>query len=242
MNKTTDPAPDKQKIGDLSVFQIRGQDGLSFFNNQTLTDLSKHPNGTLYTAICTPTGRILFIRIIQRRSDDMLVVVDGSLGDNFLQYVTMRRFRMDFAIEKAPFWVKVVPPQQNPTIDTNIQLVESAEAGDGIDEFWHLMFQIGLPWITADTSEAYIPQHVNLAQMKVIDFDKGCYPGQEIVARLHFLGRVKKQMRLLEYTGDTELPLAALQEKSDMAGLETLCSPALPTKNGWICQAIFKSD
>ncbi|MHB1565934.1 MAG: CAF17-like 4Fe-4S cluster assembly/insertion protein YgfZ [Acidiferrobacter sp.] len=52
----------------------------------------------------------------------------------------------------------------------------------------------GLPTITGPTAEAFVPQMVNLDLLNGVSFHKGCYPGQEIVARTHYLGRLKQRM------------------------------------------------
>lgn len=54
----------------------------------------------------------------------------------------------------------------------------------------------GLPWIEAGTQDLFIPQTVNLDLIDGVSFTKGCYPGQEIVARSHYLGKVKRRMTL----------------------------------------------
>lgn len=52
----------------------------------------------------------------------------------------------------------------------------------------------GVPRIDAATSEQFVPQMANLELLNGVDFKKGCYPGQEIVARMHYLGRLKQRM------------------------------------------------
>ena len=52
----------------------------------------------------------------------------------------------------------------------------------------------GVPVITAETQEEYVPQMVNLDLLGGVSYTKGCYPGQEIVARTHYLGRLKQRM------------------------------------------------
>lgn len=54
--------------------------------------------------------------------------------------------------------------------------------------------QAGLPWIGAQTQDLFIPQTVNLDLIDGISFGKGCYPGQEVVARSHYRGTVKRRM------------------------------------------------
>jgi folate-binding protein YgfZ len=62
---------------------------------------------------------------------------------------------------------------------------------------WDCMdIQAGLPWIEARTQDLFIPQTLNLELIGGVSFTKGCYPGQEIVARSHYRGTVKKRMAL----------------------------------------------
>ena len=59
-----------------------------------------------------------------------------------------------------------------------------------------LEIQAGIPDITPQTQEAFVPQMVNLDSLGGISFKKGCYTGQEIVARTHYLGKVKRRTQL----------------------------------------------
>lgn len=60
---------------------------------------------------------------------------------------------------------------------------------------WALQeIQAGWAWITAETSEQFIPQMMNLQAQDAISFNKGCYLGQEIVARMQYLGQLKRRM------------------------------------------------
>ena len=56
----------------------------------------------------------------------------------------------------------------------------------------------GIPWLNLATSEEYIPQMLNIDKLGGISFDKGCYTGQEIVARTHYLGKAKRELFLAE--------------------------------------------
>lgn len=61
----------------------------------------------------------------------------------------------------------------------------------------------GIPTIVAATSESFIPQMVNLDRLDAVNFRKGCYPGQEIVARMHYLGNLKQRMGRFRTGSDT---------------------------------------
>lgn len=68
----------------------------------------------------------------------------------------------------------------------------------------------GLPWIQADTQDTFIPQTLNLDLINGVSFTKGCYPGQEVVARAHYRGTVKRRMFAgCTSTPDTHEPVSA---------------------------------
>lgn len=70
---------------------------------------------------------------------------------------------------------------------------------------WQLLdIEAGLPSVYADNVEAFVPQMLNLHAIGGVSFKKGCYPGQEIVARMHYLGKLKRRMYRAHV--DTETP------------------------------------
>ena len=64
----------------------------------------------------------------------------------------------------------------------------------GNDEWRWFGIAAGVPWITAATSDLFIPQTLNFDLLGGVSFTKGCYPGQEIVARIQDLGRLKERL------------------------------------------------
>ncbi len=64
---------------------------------------------------------------------------------------------------------------------------------------WRLAdISAGVPSIGAGVQEAFVPQMLNLQLIDALSFTKGCYPGQEIVARMQYLGKLKRHMRLFK--------------------------------------------
>jgi folate-binding protein YgfZ len=65
-----------------------------------------------------------------------------------------------------------------------------------------LNIRAGVPVILPQTQEAFVPQMANLDLIGAVNFKKGCYPGQEIVARMQYLGKNKRRMYLAHVDGD----------------------------------------
>ncbi len=70
----------------------------------------------------------------------------------------------------------------------------------------HADIEAGVPTVLPETREHFVPQMVNLDLLGGISFDKGCYPGQEIVARLHYLGQLKRRLFVAEIDGAAPAP------------------------------------
>jgi folate-binding protein YgfZ len=74
------------------------------------------------------------------------------------------------------------------------QTLADRAAAAGNDVWRALAIRAGVPLVTAATSERFVPQMLNLDALGAISFDKGCYPGQEIVARTRFLTQLKERL------------------------------------------------
>jgi hypothetical protein len=95
--------------------------------------------------------------------------------------------------------------------------------------YWELLeIQAGIPEVYAKTQEEFVPQMLNLDLLNGINFKKGCYTGQEIVARTHYLGTVKRRTQLAHIDGATQ-PKAGddvLNSSGDIIGKVVRCSPS----------------
>ncbi|MEH6490841.1 CAF17-like 4Fe-4S cluster assembly/insertion protein YgfZ [Halopseudomonas sp.] len=81
------------------------------------------------------------------------------------------------------------------------QLLEHCSA-DNTNNWLLRQIQAGIGQVTGPTLELFIPQMLNLQQLGGVSFKKGCYTGQEIVARMQYLGKLKRRMYRLLLAGD----------------------------------------
>jgi len=95
---------------------------------------------------------------------------------------------------------EVIVPDEKATAVREALAGNAESAGP---EYWDwLDIRAGIPVITPATREEFVPQMVNFDAIGAVSFNKGCYPGQEIVARTHFLGRLKQRMYLAHIAAD----------------------------------------
>lgn len=75
-----------------------------------------------------------------------------------------------------------------------LQKIASSALPAGTPAWQWLDIQAGVPLITDATKEAFVPQMANFDKINAVSFHKGCYPGQEVVARTQYLGKVKRHL------------------------------------------------
>jgi folate-binding protein YgfZ len=101
---------------------------------------------------------------------------------------------------------------------------------------WRLLdIKAGYPTIYLQTKEAFVPQMVNLELIEGVSFKKGCYTGQEIVARMHYLGKLKRRMYPLHFSADESVTpgtvLYSAENKTDQP-IGTIVDSAPSTEGG----------
>ena len=95
--------------------------------------------------------------------------------------------------------------------------------------YWELQeIQAGIPEVYAKTQEEFVPQMLNLDLLNGINFKKGCYTGQEIVARTHYLGTVKRRTQLAHIDSDLAHNPGddVLNSNGDIVGKVVRCAPS----------------
>ena len=103
-------------------------------------------------------------------------------------------------VAREGVWVTRLPIERyvvlaNAAIGEDLKTKIAAGAEARSEEHWAALdIEAGVATITPPTHEQYVPQMVNLDLIGGVSYAKGCYPGQEIVARTHYLGRLKQRM------------------------------------------------
>lgn len=93
---------------------------------------------------------------------------------------------------------------------------------------WRLLeVRAGLPQVLPGAQESFVPQMANLDLVNGLSFSKGCYPGQEIVARMHFLGSLKRRMYRFALDGEPPTPgVQVRDERGARVGEVVMAAPA----------------
>ncbi len=100
----------------------------------------------------------------------------------------------------------------------------------------------GFPLVTQATSEHYVPQMVNLDKLGGVSFKKGCYPGQEIVARTHYLGKIKRHLYRVS-AAQPLIPGAEVRSSSlNGQACGSLLTTAPDAEGRWLALAVLQQD
>ena len=160
---------------------VSGADAFDFLQAQLSNDLRLlDERDELLAAWCNPKGRVICILRIRRGDDGYVLILPAELAEAVLQRLTLFRFRSRVEFQPAP----ASPP------DLGIQ---------GSLEEWLLdNLKSGRPEVWQAQSEGFTPHMLNLDLIGAVSFDKGCYPGQEIVARTHYRGATKRRTHRFE--------------------------------------------
>lgn len=88
-----------------------------------------------------------------------------------------------------------------PNLPRQMALIQNKSSPASIHspDIWRLLdINSGFPWVQAATAEQFVPQMINWEVLNGVNFKKGCYPGQEVVARTQYRGTLKRRMFLME--------------------------------------------
>lgn len=99
----------------------------------------------------------------------------------------------------------------------------------------------GLPWITSSTQEQFLPQMLNLDALKGLSYEKGCYPGQEVIARLHYRGEVKKRLQIIKSKVELNIGSNIYQQESENK-VGTIINTASHPDGSYYAHAVIELD
>lgn len=150
-------------------------------------------------------------------------------------HVTTRNGFATLSLDHERWLLCGKPEQTGAPIDT---LCARLPAGD--ENAWRLLrLAAGEPEIRAATRARFLPQMLGLVELGAVSFDKGCYPGQEVITRARNLGTVKRHLGLLEWRAT--LPPVGTAVRIDGQTVETLDGVSLSAKRCWLQAVVPRS-
>ncbi len=198
----------------FGLLQIKGPDANKFLQGQVTCDVTETSlDHGLYGAHCTPKGRILFSFYLFHRAADCywlqipLSMIEQALKDlgkySIFSKVTLSLIEQPIQLIQSPIELQssilqdeqgIIRQRSNgyyevigqPTALMQLQPITANHHWNRLD------IQEGIGHIFPETRELFTPEEINYSLIDAVSFRKGCYTGQEIVARMHYKGKHKR--------------------------------------------------
>ncbi|MET0658837.1 MAG: hypothetical protein ABW110_11845 [Steroidobacteraceae bacterium] len=238
-----DALRESRRLTQFGTLRLSGIDARNFLQGQISTDISAlTPESVLLASCNSAQGRVQSVLWLLQRSDEIVLLTSSELLEStaarLRKYVLRAKVkfeastldvfgRMDAQTNPAAWTAPLLQEQQG---EANVirwpgarhLIIAPARASDTDDAFaraWQLAdLQAGIPTLHPQTHETFVAQMLNLDVLGGISFEKGCYTGQEIIARTHYRGTVKRRMFRYAANGAAPVPGTRVLAGDEPAG------------------------
>ena len=194
---------------------VRGADAVSYLDRMLSNDVPEQ--GSVDALLLTPKARVIAPLLVWRRgAEDVLILTEPELGEIVQAHLVRMRFAAKCEIELEQHTSTILFGEADgiPNRDYGRPAVEILDAAAvpslSADELERLRIEAATPRFGSEIDDRVLPAEAGL-DTRAVSFSKGCYPGQEPVARQHYRGKVNRRLRVLEVDGDppaAETPVA----------------------------------
>ena len=212
-------------LSELSVLDVTGDDAATFLHAQLTQDmLHWQAHEIKRAAWCTVKGRMLASFYVWPIEGGFRLIVSRDLLTKVLPRLRMFVLRAKVVLTEPP-GIALYPCQSHGaqlrsaegvfTLLTSGYSVTTDQllAQEPAHDTWtSAHIQAGVAWVSAGNSEQFVPQTANFELVGGINFKKGCYPGQEIVARSQYLGKLKLRAGIAQVSAQVSAQLSAQSE------------------------------
>ena len=194
-------------LDNRALLKITGKDSKSFLQSQLSNDVNKLDNSSIQlSAYCQHQGKILVLFWLLRSKDDFLLSFPLDLIETVKNRLQMFILVSDVKIEDVTekyLQLGLINENKADAYVLNDQLSLMLVDSQSAEKFTFASRQYWdkacidnlIPEVNSITTEKFVPQMLNLDIDEIgLSFTKGCYPGQEVVARLHYLGKAKRRL------------------------------------------------
>jgi len=230
----------------LSSARFSGSDAGSFLHSQLSADIAALDEGaSTFAAYCTPRGQVLGLLLVGRFEDSYGIVGSSELLPAVIQRLRMFVLRADVQVEilRELQVFGLLPPCTAGTTTAIFSPggfslrytldVKSAASSEEVGRWKYAELSQGISWLGPETTEKFIPQMLGLDDIGAVSFSKGCYPGQEIVARTRYLGKVKREPLIVAVTGQAGIAnRSKVQVTYESESIDGILVDSAPAENG----------
>ena len=207
---------ERARLTRYGVLSVSGDDARAFLHAQLTNDIERlPPQRAAFAGWCSAKGRLLATFLVIPAPQGFLLQLSRDLAATVAKRLSMFILRSKVKLADASDawtqfglwnvdWERPEVAWEDNVVTVRVgerRFLQIRPASDltadptAGESDWTLQeIRAGRPLITAATQDKFVPQMVNLDALGAISFQKGCYPGQEIVARAQYRGQVKRHM------------------------------------------------
>ena len=199
----------KYPLLNTTVVATTGKDVEQFLQSQVTCDVTKiEESKTLLTSWCAPNGRVKHLLNIIKVKGVIYLAIHSDLAEKFLSQIKIYVLNSDVVFKDVSDSILIfltgkpdnheVKWHFGSVSDTRKHWQSATEIP--ITQATGRLLEInqGIPKLNLQLSEKFLPQELNLDTGNGLSFEKGCFPGQEIIARVKYRGNVKRRLRMLQ--------------------------------------------
>lgn len=201
----------------LRAIEVTGPDAIAFMQSQLTIDVEAIADSRLHpTAWCSPDGRADAVLLIGVHPAGVWLVLPEALVAPTLKRARMFSIGRKITLEPdiAAFPALGAAEQEGRALPLGLDPGRSlllGEPGDATetdqdvlpDEWLQADIECGMPWILPESAGIHLPQMLGLEALGGLSYKKGCFPGQEVIARVHYRGRVTRRTARFRLAADT---------------------------------------
>lgn len=223
---------------------VHGSDAAGFLHSQLTSDVKALAvDECQFSGYCGADGRVLALLLLARTGpEEFRLLLPEPLAEPVLQRLQRYRLRARCTLAASAVEITADRADSAPAAGTRLWQqagfcwrVQARPAEPGASPLpaalWDQQVALGIPWLMPATSEHFLPQMLGLGRLHAFSLRKGCYPGQEVIARTHYLGRSKRRLARVRanrlgsapagselLAGDSQIPAGTLVALDSLGG------------------------
>lgn len=245
-------------LASLAAVRFSGRDARDFLQGYLTCDTADlEPDRLTPTALCNLKGRVVMNGwcvpdTTAQSEQDVLLILHASLVDRLAEFLHKYLMFSRTTLTDLREHGAVLGTLDTDAVDTlalddrrGLLVTQDPAAAGHLWDTWPRIAEAswlealtadGWPLVSAPVSEAFLPQMLDLGTLGAIDFEKGCYLGQEVVARAQHRGKVKRILARLSWSGDQVPAVGSEITDADgrAVGVVLQCPGASPTSGSML--------
>ena len=234
------------QLDSFGVIKLTGADNIKFLQGQATINVERlQENELALGAVCNPQGRCVSLFFICQFNDAIWLILKQETIEATI--INLKKYAVFFKVDildcsaeyqlfgltnislkdnklknngLVAFWeakrlaISIISRDKESTIDA----VKPSSLTKSNEQSWlFALAKQGVSWLTLPSQSQFLPHNLDLPQLAAVDFKKGCFTGQEVIARMQYKGKLKSHIQLFETQATLDvLPMSTIwsDEKS----------------------------